>query len=60
MLTKGKVLCDMYIKLLVCTVKDVIKVRMVERLYSRTCLANTLKGTPNLYFLSELLIISTG
>ena len=28
--------------------------------YSATCLVSTLKGPPNLYFLSEVLAISTG
>ena len=28
--------------------------------YSQTCLEITLKGTPNLYFFSEVLAISTG
>ena len=30
------------------------------RMYSQTCLVGTLKGTPNLYFLSEAFTISTG
>ena len=34
--------------------------RNTSILYSATCLVSTLKGTPNLYFLSEVLTISTG